>query len=153
MPRSLLQITYQGGGNPKANVTLQADHKGDFDVPIRLSDGFNLVEVISYNSASPEPRRQLLQLTYDSRPLRLFVEIDKPEFGATVNEAVLTVTGATLPGARVVLNEIIPADVDESGIWTANILLKPGPNQVSVVARYERTLESTFINVHYDPSP
>ncbi len=153
LPRSILEVTYQDMDGPKISITLRADHRGNFAAAIPLSDGFNLVEVISHNSASAEPRRQLLQLIYDSRPLALFVEITEPAFGATVNAAVLTVSGNTLPGARVVLNEIIPAAVDETGAWSASILLRPGANQVSVVATHERSLESTFINVDYVPEP
>ena len=107
--------------------------------------------MISHNSASPEPKRQLLQLTYDSTPLVLFVHITQPEDGVTAPNRVLRLSGETLPGAQVVVNEIIPANPDSAGLWQADIVLQPGVNEISVRATHEGKTVTSSITVTHEP--
>ena len=151
LPGSIMEVTYDNRQNPKQSIILRANSEGDFVVTIPLVDGFNVIEVISNHSTSPYPKHQLLQLTYDSTPLMLFVDVARPEDGATVAERVLTISGETLPGAQVVVNEIIPAVPDASGRWQANIVLQPGENAIAVRAVHEGTMEETTITVIYRP--
>ena len=151
LPGSILEVTYDNRQGPKQSIILRADSEGNFIATIPLAEGFNVVEVISNNSASPDPKHQLLQLTYDSTPLMLFVNVTGPEDGAIVAERVLTVSGETLPGAQVVVNEIIPAAPDSSGQWQADIVLQPGENVIAVRAMREGTAEETTITVIYQP--
>ena len=116
-----------------------------------MAEGFNVIEVISNNSASPDPKHQLLQLTYDSTPLTLFLDVFAPQDGTTVSSRVLTISGETLPGAQVVVNEIIPAVVDSSGQWHASIVLQPGANEITTRAAYERSTVDKTITVTYQP--
>ena len=150
---SILEIKHDGINGPQATLTLRADPEGNFATQLSLVEGSNIIEIISRHSASAQPRRSWLQLFYDSDPLAFFVEINRPADGATVTESVLTVAGATLPGARVVLNDIIPAAIDADGFWTASILLRPGSNEIKAVSRYERSLETDTITVVYTPAP
>ena len=151
LPGSIIEVTYGSTDGAKEDVTLRADAEGNFLATIPLAERFNVIEVISHNSASPEPKRQLLQLTYDSAPLNLFVTITQPEDGATVSDRVLRIYGETLPGAQVVVNEIIPADLDSEGGWTASIVLQRGANEINVWAVRDRSLETGSITVTYEP--
>ena len=151
LPGSILEVTYDNKDNTEQDVTLRADGEGNFLAQIPLAEGFNVIEVISHNSASPEPKRQLLQLTYDSTPLVLFVNITQPEDGVTAPNRVLRLSGETLTGAQVVVNEIIPANPDSAGLWQADIVLQPGVNEISVRATHEGKTETSSITVTHEP--
>ena len=151
LPGSILEVTYDNREDDKQAVTLRADGEGNFLAMIPLAEGFNILEVISHNSASPEPERQLLQLTYDSTPLKLFLTIAQPEDGAAVADRVLRLSGETLPDAQVVINEIIPADPDQEGLWQASIVLQPGTNEINVRAAYEGKEVNGSIAVTFNP--
>lgn len=151
LPGSILEVTYDSREDVERSIILRADSEGDFIATIPLAEGFNVIEVISNNSASPEPKHQLLQLTYDSTPLTLFLNVAEPEDGASVPQRVLTVSGETLPGAQVVVNDIIPADTDSAGIWQADILLKPGENRITIRAYYEDAVADSELTVSYQP--
>ncbi len=144
-------MIYDNRDGAEQSKVVRADGDGNFIATIPLAEGFNVIEVISEHSASPEPKRQLLQLTYDSAPLRLFVTITQPADGVTVSDRVLRISGETLPGAQVVVNEIIPADLDSDGKWTANIVLRRGENEITVWAVRDRSLETGSIVVTYQP--
>ena len=151
LPRSILEVTYDNRESVETSIILRADTEGHFIATIPLAEGFNVIEVISNNSASPDPKHQLLQLTYDSTPLTLFLDVFAPQDGTTVSSRVLTISGETLPGAQVVVNEIIPAVVDSSGQWHASIVLQPGANEITTRAAYERSTMDKTITVTYQP--
>lgn len=151
LPGSIIELTYDNTDGAKEDVTLRADDGGDFIATIPLAEGFNVIEVISHNSASPEPQRRLLQLTYDSTPLALFLTITQPEDGASVAGRVLRLSGETLPRAQVVVNQIIPADPDPAGLWQASIALQPGTNEINVAATYQGEVVNNSITVTYEP--
>ena len=151
LPGSILEMTYDNREHTGQVVTVRADREGNFIATIPLAEGFNVIEVISHNSASPEPQRRLLQLTYDSAPLRLFLTITQPEEDVTVSERVLNLSGETLPGALVVVNDIIPATLDSEGRWEASILLRRGVNEINVRASHIRNVETASITVTYEP--
>ena len=147
LPRSILEVTYESREDMERSIILRADSEGHFIATIPLAEGFNVVEVISNNSASPVAKHQLLQLIYDSTPLTLFLDVTAPEDGSIVSDQVLTVSGETLPGAQVVVNEIIPAPTDNTGRWQANIVLRPGANEITVRAVFEGNEEERVITV------
>lgn len=151
LPGSILEVTYDNRDNEPATIVLRADLDGDFVVTIPLVEGFNVIEVISNNSASREPKQQLLQLTYDSTPLALFLTVSEPVDGTTTAGQVLTVFGETLPGAQVVVNEIIPATTDSRGRWLASIVLQPGANEIVVRATLDGSTEEAAATVTYQP--
>ena len=151
LPGSILEMTYDNPEHTEQVVTVRADREGNFIATIPLAEGFNVIEVISHHSASPEPQRRSLQLTYDSAPLRLFLTITQPEEDATVSERVLNLSGETLPGALVVVNDIIPATLDSEGRWEASILLRRGVNEINVRASHIRNVETASITVTYEP--
>ncbi len=150
LPGSILEISYDNREDMERDITLRADSTGRFIATIPLAEGFNVIEVISHNSASPEPRHQLLQLTYDSSPLTLFLVVTDPADGVSVTDRVVTISGETLPGAEVVVNEIIPAIPDSSGIWRADIRLQTGANEIRVRAFYEGNVVQTTVALNYE---
>lgn len=133
------------------NFTLQADRNGDFSETLPLAEGINVVEIISHHGASAQQIRQFLQLTYDPTPLELFLTVTEPQDGATVANAEQTLVGKTLPGARVVINDIIPARPDEAGRWEAAMLLQSGPNEIRITATLENQTANVTINIEYEP--
>lgn len=151
LPWSIVEILYIGQGRSEQDFRVQADSGGDFAATVPLSDGVNVIEVIGYHSASTEQARHFLQITYDPRPLPLEVIITEPERDATVTSQVLTVGGRSVPEARIVINDLIPARPDESGHWQAEIVLQPGANEIRATAsRGEETVVATII-VTYAP--
>lgn len=151
LPGSILEMHYDNHLGAEQSITLRTDDAGNFIATIPLSEGFNVIDVISHNSASPDPIRQLLQLTYDTSPLTLFMFINDPPDGSVLSDRVLTVSGETLPGAEVAVNDIILAEVDETGLWQANILLRLGLNEITVLATFEGKTAKNSITVRYQP--
>ena len=151
LPGSILEVTYDNREDAEKSIILRADSEGNFIATIPLAEGFNIIEVISNNSASPEPKQQLLQLVYDSTPVEMFLNIINPADGATVSDQVLTISGGTLAGAQVVINEIIPAVPNASGRWEANIVLQPGANRITIRAMHQDDTVNETITVTYEP--
>ena len=69
-------------------------------------------------------------------PSSFLLEVDSPTNGATVNKGVLEVTGKTVPGAEVFVNEI-QAKVDENGTFRQKVTLQEGENFVLITAGNE----------------
>ena len=151
LPWSVLKIAYDSFENPERSLDLRADSDGLFSASIPLAEGANIVEITSYDSASDREARRLLQLTYAPDPPELFVAITQPRNRAIIPDPVLTLSGATLPGARVSLNDIIPAQSDDLGLWQAVILLQPGSNRIEVSALHEGETVTTSIVVIHRP--
>ena len=152
LPRSFVVITYVDETGNERNHQVQADGNGDFSAVAPLVVGTNVLEITGYHGDSGQQARQFLQLTYDPVPVTLHLDVTEPRDGATVANEVQTVVGTTLPDARVILNDIIPAKPpDENGRWEADIVLQPGSNEIQVTAsRGEERLEAT-ITVTYEP--
>ena len=149
LPWSVLKIAYDSFENPERSLDLRADGDGNFSAAIPLAEGANIVEITSYDSASDREARRLLQLTYAQEPPDLFVTISRPRDRTVIADPVLSVSGAALPGARVSLNGIIPAESDERGLWQAVILLQPGSNRVEATAVHEgKTVTASIVVIH-----
>ena len=146
-----MRIAYDSFENPERSLDLRADGDGSFSATIPLAEGANIVEVTSYDSESDRAVRRLLQLTYAPNPPELFVTITRPRNRDVIADPVLSVSGATLPGARVSLNDIIPAQPDELGLWQAVILLQPGSNRIEATAVQEGKTVSAIITVILRP--
>ncbi len=151
LPWSFVEIFYDSSESEQRMRPVRADANGDFAGLIRLGERVNVLEIVSSDSSSNQKVRRFLQVTYDPEPLALTVRISEPANEANVRDAVLTVSGTTLPDARVVLNGIIPAQANGAGQWRADILLQVGRNEiVAVASRGEEEAEMT-ITVTYTP--
>ena len=149
LPWSVLKIAYDSFENPERSLDLRADSDGLFRAAIPLAEGANIVEITSYDSASDREARRLLQLTYAPNPPDLFVTITRPRNRTVISDPVLSVSGAALPGARVSLNGIIPAQSDDLGLWEAVILLQPGSNRIEATAVHEgKTVTTSIVVIH-----
>ena len=149
LPWSVLKIAYDSFENPERSLDLRADRDGLFSASIPLAEGANIVEITSYDSASDREARRLLQLTYAPNPPDLFVTITRPRNRTVISDPVLSVSGAALPGARVSLNNIIPAQSDDLGLWQAVILLQPGSNRIEATAVHEgKTVTTSIVVIH-----
>ena len=153
LPWSIMEIAYSSSGLSRRTFRVQADGNGAFAANVPLAEGVNVIEIISFHSASARQARRFRLLTYDPTPLILSITITEPEDGATVANPVLTVVGRTDPEARVVLNDIIPVEPDESGSWQAGILLQPGPTEIRATATLGAEAAETSITVTYAPEP
>ena len=151
LPWSVLRIVYDSLDNQEKSLDLRSDGDGNFAATIRLGEGVNVVKIISYDSASARQMHRFLQLTYDPNPPVLFVTVTGPQDETVVSSRILSVTGTTMPGAQVVLNDIIPAQPDELGVWRADILLQPGANQITASATHQGETVTDSITVTYRP--
>lgn len=61
------------------------------------------------------------------------LEVTSPQDGSSVTTGTIQVTGRTRPGAFVTVNEVL-ASVDQSGNFRAAITLRPGPNELEILA-------------------
>ncbi len=127
--------------------TPSVDADGKFSVIIELNEGANVVAITAKDSSSGREARQLLQLTYSPDPPELYVVITHPNNNVVITDRVITVTGATLPGAKVDINRIIPAELDALGRWQAVILLQAGSNRIVATAKRDGNEVSTEIIV------
>ena len=151
LPGSILEVTYDNPEIEPQTIVLRADGNGEFVATIPLVEGFNVVEVVSNNSATREPKQQLLQLTYDSTPLELFLTVSEPADGTVITEQVVEISGETLPAAQVVVHGVIPAITDSRGRWEANVVLQPGVNEITVIATLDGSTEERTVTVTYEP--
>ncbi len=151
LPWSFVEIFYDSSGSEQRMRPVRADANGNFAGFIPLGERVNVLEIISSDSSSDQKARLFLQVTYDPEPPVLTVRISEPANGANVDDAVITVSGTTLPDARVVLNGIIPAPADGSGQWRADILLQVGRNEIVAVASNEDDKAQMTITVTYTP--
>ena len=151
LPWSFVEIFYDSSESEQRMRPVRADANGDFAGLIPLGERVNVLEIVSSDSSSDQKVRRFLQVTYEPEPLALTVSISEPANEANVRDAVLTVSGTTLPDARVVLNGIIPAQADGAGQWQADILLQVGRNEiVAVASKGDEEVEMT-ITVTYTP--
>ena len=152
LPRSVLRIAYDSFENPERNINRRADDDGNFTATIPLAEGANIVEITSYDGASNREIRRLLQLTFDPNPPEPFVMITRPRDRAVIADGVLSISGATLPGSQVVINDIIPVQPDEQGLWRAVILLQPGSNRIEASALHQgKTVTDSITVIHRPP--
>ena len=151
LPWSFVQIFYESSESEQRMRSVRADANGDFAGFIPLGEQFNVLEVISSDSSSDQKVRLFLQVTYDPKPLALTVRITEPANGTNVPDEVITVSGTTLPDARVVLNGLIPAPADSAGRWRAAIVLHVGRNEIVAVASNGEKKAAMTITVTYTP--
>lgn len=85
----------------------------------------------------------------------LFLTVTQPSDGTQVSTSSVLVSGATSPGAVVSVmfdDEVIVADVDQNGGFSATVTLEEGPNVIEVVASDQRGNEkSSVLAVIYVP--
>lgn len=85
----------------------------------------------------------------------LFLTVTEPLDGAQVSTNSVLVAGTTSPGAVVSVmfdDEVIVADVDQNGGFSATVTLEEGPNFIEVVASDQRGNEkSSVLAVIYVP--
>jgi hypothetical protein len=85
----------------------------------------------------------------------LFLTVTQPLDGAQVSTNSVLVAGTTSPGAVVSVmfdDEVIVADVDQNGGFSATVTLEEGPNFIEVVASDQRGNEkSSVLAVIYVP--
>ena len=151
LPWSFVEIFYDSSESEQRMRPVRADANGDFAGLIPLGERVNVLEIVSSDSSSDQKVRLFLQVTYDPKPLALTVRISEPTNGANVHDAVITVSGTTLPDAQVVLNGIIPAPADGAGRWQADILLQVGRNEIVAVASNGDDEAETTVTVTYRP--
>ncbi len=78
---------------------------------------------INQNETSPQDKSQK----------EFFLEIDYPTNGITVNQSTITLTGKTIPGAEIFINDI-QLRAKSDGLFSATINLEEGENVLIVIA-------------------
>jgi len=80
---------------------------------------------------------------------KFFLQIASPIDGATVSQNKITVSGKTVPGAEISVNEKELA-ADKNGNFSTSVLLEEGENFIFVTAGNEDGFEEKEIVVNYE---
>lgn len=97
----------------------------------------------------PDPVAAVTEPVFDTEPPPL--QVTSPLDGAHFESAVVTFTGTTEPGVRVVAAGKFEVDVDGRGTWTIDLVLSPGANSASFVATDDSGNETSVrLVVHLD---
>lgn len=156
LDRSIIReesVTIQGITSLGASVSVRgravaAGEEGRFRLSVPLAPGVNNLDIFAIN---PGGQRQGKTLTVTYLPLEpFFLTITQPdEQDREVTQPTIRLWGRTASDATVAVNGIsIP--VDQLGIFSTTISLRPGPNAIRVVATsmggdvLQETLEITF---------
>lgn len=151
LPWSIVELIYSSSTLPERDVRIQADADGNYAGMVPLSEGINVIEVIGYHGSSSQQQRQFLQVNYAGSHGKLTLTITDPPDGSAVGNRILTIAGVTVPDAEVVINDLIPALLDPTGQWAANLLLRPGDNIIRVVASRGNEATEAVVTVTYEP--
>ena len=137
LPWSFVDISHDSPRKMQGAVHLtntRADGNGVFSFDVTLDEGDNVLTVISNPITPGQQERGWLLVIYDPEPPELTVSINEPADGARVTTPELEVSGATLPNARVVVNDLIPLVANDAGEWQTRIVLRPGDNTITAAA-------------------
>ncbi len=147
-------VIVKGQTQPGATVNVNdqvnaADGNGDFSISITLEEGPNAIDVISTDGNGLQGEVLLLvnvdlsqtpAISGNNAPTasvdsqgNLLLTITSPIDGATLNSAIVTVTGQTAPGATVDVNDQSTV-ADNNGKFSLPIDLNSGPNAIDVLA-------------------
>ena len=156
-PLSVVRFIYSTGAERGQEVTevARAGADGSFtSPPIPLVPGYNVIQVIGYDTASTRNRREFVLVEHNPTPptpAPMFIRVDSPQDGAVMERRQATISGETLPGAQVVINDIIPVTADGEGRWQAAILLREGENTIVARAVHDGRTDETSITITYSP--
>ncbi len=141
-------VTSIGASVSVRGRAVAAGGEGRFRLSVPLVPGVNLLDIFAIN---PDGGRTGRTLTVTYLPLEpFFLTITQPdEQDRNVTQSSVRLWGRTAPDATVAVNGIaIP--LDQHGIFSTTITLRPGPNTIDVVATsttgrvLRETLEVTF---------
>ena len=161
LDRSIIReesVTIQGVTSLGASVSVRgravaAGEEGRFRLSVPLAPGVNTLEIFAIN---PDGQRQGKTLTVTYLPLEpFFLTITQPEEEVTtVAQTAMRLWGRTASDATVTVNGIaIP--VDQLGIFSTTITLRPGLNTIDVVATAMTSdiLRKTLKVTYEEPQP
>ena len=112
-------------------VSTGVDESGRFSALIDLDDGANVLETIAsepLGGNSVDTRIVFFAPPSEGLPFNVFAPVD----GATTADVSISVAGGTAPDAIVTVDGIT-VNVDERGLFTADVALEPGANLIEVV--------------------
>ena len=155
LPLSVVSFTYSIGAEREQEVTKTARARADGSFsspPIPLIPGNNVIQVIGYDTAANRTEQDFVLVAHNPTPptpAPMFIRVDSPKDGAVVERRQVTISGATLPGAQVVINDIIPVTADGEGRWQTAILLRDGENTIVARAAHDGRTDETRITITY----
>jgi hypothetical protein len=150
-------VTVKGRTQPGATLNVndqigKADDQGNFNIPITLDEGLNAIDVIASDSNSDNEGEVILlvnvdlsqasssvlssvssSIPEDSSENDVPLKVLSPQDGADVNAHMVTVTGQTVPGATVCINDQVSM-VDSSGKFSISVDLSAGLNAIDVIS-------------------
>ena len=125
-------ITSEGASVSVRGRAVAAGEEGRFQLPVPLAPGENTMDVFAIN---PDGARQSKNLTVTYFPPEpFFLSITEPNpLELAVDKSILRLSGRTASDVTVTVKGIsIP--VDPLGIFSTNVTLEPGLNEINVVA-------------------
>lgn len=154
------KVTLRGTAKPDAVIVLFDKDKKSAGITSTDADGNfvfeNIVLVSGENKFTARALNAVRKSSCHSKEIVIKFDAAVPALevqstGMVVNEQNYIVTGKTEPGTVVTVNGITAA-VGEDGIWSANIQLTPGENNLEIVATdFAGNQATTTENVIYTP--
>lgn len=137
-------------------VTVNGAYAGldDWNIEILLQPGNNTITVTATDDLGYSETQTITVIFDDSKSPKII--IDNPIDGETVYSDVITVSGAARGRDGVVCELVTVNGINTTGIslWSANVSLVPGENEITVVATDECGRTTTkIITVIYEPMP
>ena len=151
--------------------TILYEYETTFNKPIRVVDQVGMVTTFAYDSGTGLLMTKTVddgfgtynyQTTYEYETIggsmgNLFTKVTQPENESFVDTSELTVRGKTTADAVVTVTvtntdpvNVVGAEVDADGGFSATVTLEEGPNLIEVYASdYEGREASEFLNVNY----
>jgi len=128
-------VTLEGTTEPGAIVTVDGtpvaiDANGAFSTQVSLPDGPHTFTIVATDLEGNDATA-LRTITVDT--VAPAVTIDSPATGTVMNRSTARVSGATEPGAGVVVNGLI-VSVGPGGVFALDLALAPGPNVIAATA-------------------
>jgi hypothetical protein len=147
-------VTVKGQTQPGILVNVNdqvssADPSGNFNIPVNLDDGLNVLDIIATDDNGNQGEVVLMIMadlsqsstisgnipsTAVTEPSGIVpLKIIQPADGATLASGMVTVKGQTSPGTALSINDQIDI-ADNSGNFSIPVELVEGPNAIDVIA-------------------
>ncbi|GAA0492954.1 bacillopeptidase F [Salinibacillus aidingensis] len=146
-PTTEVELTNNG----EAAGTIEVGESGEFDIPVELTEGENVLKAVSKLDGAVTGESEEVSVTLDTTSPEL--TIDSPEDESKSNRETVTVEGtvndANLDWVKVNGSE---ANISDDGTYSKRVLLDNGENEIEVVAQDlagNQTTETITLDVDF----
>ncbi|MEE2902595.1 MAG: Ig-like domain-containing protein [Myxococcota bacterium] len=127
------------------------DEKAAWNASVEMMEGTNTLTIVAKSATGQESdsirKNTTLDLTQPAKPTVTGM------IPAVVMERMFTISGEKEAGAGISIDGMVAVPPDESTMWTAQVMLMPGPNTVRIEARDScRASEVVELDIFQDDS-